>query len=149
MRSLMADRMDLAVSKGCDAVDPDNVDAYDNGGGGFSLTTTDSTDYVQWLATTAHSKGLAVGLKNAGDIITSEVIGEVDFAVNEQCVQYKECGTWTPFITANKPVFHIEYPKSAPNVPAATQSTTCNNPSASGFSTVLKDMDLDDWLIAC
>ena len=42
VRSIMTDRMDMAVKNGCNAIDPDNTDAYDNGGGGFGLTTDDA-----------------------------------------------------------------------------------------------------------
>ncbi len=37
VRAIMAARMDLAKSKGCDGVEPDNVDGYTNGPG-FPLT---------------------------------------------------------------------------------------------------------------
>ena len=80
----MKDRMDLAVTKGCAAIDPDNIDAYDNGGGGFNLSAADAVDYVQFLATEGHKRGLAVGLKNGG-VIVDRVLKDVDFQVNEQC----------------------------------------------------------------
>ena len=66
-----------------------------------------------------------------------------------QCVQYNECDTFRPFIEQGKPVFHIEYPDNAPDVSAKDVSDTCGSAQASGFSTVLEDMDLDDWVIEC
>lgn len=148
VRSIMAARLDLAVTKGCDGVDPDNIDAYDNGGGGFNLGTTDAINYVTWLATQAHNRGLAIGLKNGGDIV-SDVIDNVDWELNEQCQQYSECDSFTDFITANKPVFHIEYPSSAPNVPQSVINSICGYSPAAGFSTIMKQQDLSDWIIAC
>ena len=56
----------------------------------------------------AHDRGLAVGLKNDLDQIP-ELVGDFDFAVNEQCAQYEECDGLTPFIEAGKAVFHVEY----------------------------------------
>jgi hypothetical protein len=147
VRNIMTARLQLAVTKGCDGVDPDNVDAYDNNNG-LGLTQADAVNYVQFLATTAHSLGLAVGLKNALEIVP-QVIADVDYAVNEQCVQYSECDGETAFITAGKPVFHIEYPDSAPNVDATTKATICDAPNTQGFSTLLKEMSLNDWAEAC
>src|SRR6185369_11730450 len=59
VRAVMRARLDLARSKGCDAVDPDNVDGYTNGPG-FPLTATTQLDYDRFLASEAHARGLAV-----------------------------------------------------------------------------------------
>ena len=60
---IMGARMDLAVSKGCDGVEPDNMDGYSNSTG-FPLTAADQITYNTNIANLAHSKGLSVGLKN-------------------------------------------------------------------------------------
>ena len=95
---------------------------------------------------------MSLGLKNAGNII-DDVLDIVDFSVNEQCVENKECESFSTFIKADKPVFHIEYPKSAPDVPASDAETICfrNGDSAGSdnFSTVIKTMDLDGWVLYC
>ena len=83
MRKIMAQRLDLAKSKGCDAVDPDNVDGYNNRNG-LGLTADDAYNYVTWLTSEAHRRGMASGLKNAGGLI-KRVLHDVDFSVNEQC----------------------------------------------------------------
>ena len=147
VRKIMLTRLDLAVTKGCDGVDPDNVDGYDNDNG-LGLTQADAVDYVEFLADAARSRGLAVGLKNAGEIIPL-VLGKMQWAVNEQCVQFGECDTWQPFIEAGKPVFHIEYPDGAPDMAAQKVNSICGNSDAKGFETVLKKMDLADWVEAC
>ncbi|KAF2726311.1 glycoside hydrolase family 114 protein [Polychaeton citri CBS 116435] len=146
IRDIMKKRLDLAVKVGCDAVDPDNVDAYNNGGGGFDLTQADAIDYVKFLATEGHKRGLAVGLKNAGEIISS-VISSVDFQVNEQCLEFTECPTFKPFIDANKPVFEIEYKKGTPSQTAVDR--ICKDKTRKGFSTLIKHLDLGSWYIAC
>ncbi len=143
----MTERLKLAASKGCDGVDPDNVDGYDNDTG-LDLTTSDAIDYLTFLAVGAHSLNMSLGLKNAVEIV-NQTIDMMQWAVNEQCEQYQECYTVQPFIRAGKPVFHIEYPKSAPDVSASTKAGFCNDHTADGFSTILKDMDLDNWLDAC
>lgn len=104
---IMEARMDQAVTKGCDAVDPDNVDGYTNTTG-FPLTRADQLAYYQALADAAHERGLGISLKNAMDMLP-EALADADFSVNEQCYEYNECNTLTPFITANKPVFSMEY----------------------------------------
>lgn len=103
VHKIMEARMDLAVQKGCDAIDPDNVDGYNNDNG-LGLTEQDSVDYISFLAQAAHKRNLAIGLKNAGDIIP-DVLDVVQFSVNEQCLQYNECDTFRPFIDEGKPVF--------------------------------------------
>jgi hypothetical protein len=80
----------------------------------------------------AHSQGLAIGLKNAGGIV-HDTLSFLDWSVNEQCVQYSECDTFSPFVAAGKPVFHIEYLDQSPDV-----QQDCYGPNTSGFSTILK-----------
>lgn len=147
VRSIMSRRISLAASKGCDGVDPDNIDGYDNKNG-LDLTTSDAIDYVTFLANSAHALNMSMGLKNGAAII-NETIGLMQWEVNEQCVQYGECDLFRPFIDAGKPVFHIEYPDSAPDISATTKASICEDSSARGFSTVLKNMDLDDFIDAC
>lgn len=104
---IMTARMDIAVLKGCDAIDPDNMDAYANRSG-FPITRAHSEAYFKALAKAAHDRGLAIGLKNAMEMIPA-ALPVMDFAVNEQCNQYSECDTYKPVIAAGKPVFGIEY----------------------------------------
>ncbi|KAI9055110.1 hypothetical protein LZ554_000075 [Drepanopeziza brunnea f. sp. 'monogermtubi'] len=147
VRKIMSARLDLAQQKGCDGVDPDNVDGYDNDTG-FDLTKQQSVDYMEYLATEAHGRNMSVGLKNAGGIVNSTLL-MMQWQVNEQCVQYDECDLFQPFIVNNKPVFHIEYPKSAPSISASDNTTFCDSSSDTGFSTLLKNMNLDDWFQEC
>ena len=147
VRNIMLSRLDLASTKGCDGVDPDNVDGYDNDNG-LDLSQADAVDYVNFLANAAHARNLSIGLKNAGEIIP-QVIGKMQWAVNEQCVQYGECDSWQSFVEVGKPVFNIEYPDGAPNVAEQKVDSICSDEDAKGFETVLKKMDLDDWVEAC
>ena len=82
VRQIMVKRIQLAAQKGCDAVDPDNVDGYSNDNG-LDLTQQDSIDFIQFLAGHARNLSLAIGLKNAGDIVQN-VLPVVQFSVNEQ-----------------------------------------------------------------
>ncbi|TQB74006.1 hypothetical protein MPDQ_005205 [Monascus purpureus] len=152
VRRIMLNRLELAASKGCDGVDPDNVDGYDNDNG-LGLTEVDSVDYVNWLAEEAHARNMSVGLKNAGDIIPS-VLGNMQWSVNEQCVEFDECVIYSAFTRVGKPVFHIEYPKGEDtdnnqSVSAQKKLEFCDYPGVGNFSTVLKNMDLDNWVETC
>ena len=61
VRAIMKTRIVLAKSKGCDAIDPDNVDAYNNNNG-LELTKNDAINYLKFLATEAHSAGMSIGV---------------------------------------------------------------------------------------
>ncbi|KAL9110040.1 MAG: hypothetical protein Q9227_005379 [Pyrenula ochraceoflavens] len=153
VRDIMLSRLDLAASKKCDGVDPDNVDAYDNGGGGFDLDEDDAVDYLNFLAGAAHGRNLSLGLKNAGAIVP-RILGKMQWSVQEQCVQYDECDDYRPFIQQGKPVFHVEYPKGDNTnnniaVSGGKKTSLCDNQAADSFSTILKNMDLDSWIETC
>jgi hypothetical protein len=59
VRNIMTSRLDLAARKGCDGVDPYNVDGYDNDNG-LDLQEADSANYVAFLADEAHKRDLTV-----------------------------------------------------------------------------------------
>lgn len=136
---IMAARLDLAKSKRCDGVDLDNVDGYSNLSG-FPLQAEEQLYYNQWLAQSAHARGLAVGLKNDLGQIT-QLVADFDFAINEQCAQYQECHLLTPFIAANKAVFQIEYQGKKTKVCAAAK--------AMNIDALYKRLDLKAWRYAC
>jgi hypothetical protein len=92
---------------------------------------------------------MSTGLKNGGAIISS-VLPVVHFSVNEQCVEYSECEEFAAFVDDSKPVFHIEYPNevSSDVVNELCQDTKAAT-GAAGFSTVLKNLNLDGWVKEC
>ena len=107
VKRIMQSRLDLAKQKGCDGVDPDNMDGYTNNPGP-DFNANDQLEYNRFIAEQAHQRGLAVGLKNDLAQI-NELVDYYDFAVNEQCAQYNECELLLPFINQGKAVFSIEY----------------------------------------
>lgn len=152
IRNIMTQRIKLAVNKSCDGVDPDNLDGYGNENG-LKLTEQDSVDYITFLSHEAHSRNLSIGLKNCGSIVDS-VIDHVEWVIQELCIHYDECEDYTKFITNNKPVFNVEYPKgddtnNDKNVSTSVYDRICNFKSAKSFSTILKNMDLDSWIQSC
>ncbi|AKG44598.1 endo alpha-1,4 polygalactosaminidase [Streptomyces xiamenensis] len=139
LRPLMAARFDMCADKGFDAVEPDNMDGYINDPG-FPLTKEDQVAYNLMISELAHERGLSVGLKNGVDQVP-ELVDAFDFAVNEECAYYKECGKVSPFIEAGKAVFHVEYEMTTEEFCPVTQPL--------GFSSLQKNWDLDAWRATC
>ena len=113
---------------------------------------------------------MATGLKNAQSILAS-VRDDVQFAVNEECVAVTEdCNLYDDFMTpadsskVGKPVYHIEYavhsgesisstyPGFKNMSSAEVQAAYCVNnvPAESkAFSTIIKTLALDGWVLYC
>lgn len=146
---LMLARLDLAVSKGCDGVEPDNVDGYTNGTG-FALNYEQQLAFDRHLANAAHERGLAVGLKNSGDQ-AAELVDYYDFSLNEQCHEYDECDQLAPFTDAGKPIWNAEY--ASPDSEAAAlslASTLCPVALAEDIRTLVLPLELDDaFRVSC
>jgi hypothetical protein len=142
VRALIQARLDTAVTRGCDAVEPDNMDAYDNDNG-LGLSAADQLDYNHFVAAEAHARGLSVGLKNdLGQL--PDLVADFDWALNEECFEYDECDAYeATFIRAGKAVFHAEY------VDEDELSEVCAQTRPLGLSTILKRIDLDAWRRAC
>lgn len=141
VRSIMIARLDLAAQKGFDGVEPDNVDGFANDSG-FDLTAADQLAFNRWIANEAHQRGLSVGLKNDLDQI-SALVEYFDFAVNEQCHEYSECGLLQPFVDAGKPVLNAEYASQFSNS-ASARNSLCNDAQSRDFRTLVLPLDLDD-----
>ncbi len=136
---IMRARLDLAVQKGCDGVEPDNVDGYINDTG-FPLTYADQLNYNRFLAAEAHARGLSVGLKNdLGQI--PDLVADFDWALNEECFTYQECDRLLPFIQAGKAVFGVEYDLNPADF--------CPQANAMDFDFLKKHWNLDAWRVAC
>jgi len=100
-------RLDLCKAKGFDGYEPDNIEIYDNDTG-FPLTYADQLAYARWLADEAHARGLAIGLKNAPDMV-ADSLPFFDFAITEDAFHYDWIEQMLPFLEAGKPVFAAEY----------------------------------------
>ena len=146
VRTVQAARLDLAAERGCDGVEPDNVDGYANTSG-FPLKGADQLDYNLWLATEAHARGLSIGLKNDLDQV-GDLLDAFDWALNEECAAYDECALLSPFIDSGKAVFNVEYvddKAEGANLAAAV----CGDALGLGFSTLIKEWDLGPWRLPC
>lgn len=136
---IMQARMDLCKSKGFDAIDFDNVDGYTNNTG-FPLTGAQQIAYSQYLAQQTHARGMSVGLKNDVDQLNS-LVNYFDFALNESCWQYNECGGYSVFLNQKKAVLNVEY--------QGNTSTFCPKANAMKMSSVKKNLALDNPVTFC
>lgn len=142
VRNIMKARLDLAVTKGCDGVDPDNVDGYTNSSG-LPLTAQTQLDYNRFVATEAHARGLAVGLKN--DIAQlADLQLSFDFAVNEQCHEYAECAGYSVFTLSNKPVLNVEYASQYVTNAGGAKDALCSAARTDNLRTLVLPLQLDD-----
>ncbi len=147
VRNIMLQRLDLAAEKGCDGVEPDNVDGFNNDTG-FFLTASDQLDFNKFLAVNAHKKGLAAALKN--DL---EQAGELsncfDFILLEECFHFQECSLARPFLDRGKPVLDVEYERQYIDDPYARRNL-CKKAGNTGISLLILPLDLDDeFRISC
>lgn len=139
---IMNARMDMAVTKGCDAVDPDNMDSYDpQNNSGFPHALADNQAYFNALKASAHSRGLAIGLKNALLLIPNVT---PDYYVNEQCLEYAECSAYATPIRNGAVVFNVEY-----NLKGRTIQQLCNIQNAAGILTLKKTLALNATRTSC
>ena len=147
IKPIMLARLDIAQQKNCDGVEPDNIDGYANKSG-FELTADDQLNYNKWLAEQAHARGLSIGLKNDLDQV-EELVQYFDFAINEQCFEYKECQHLTAFTQSGKAVFNAEYKKALyDNTQLRTE--LCQQARTLQFSTLLLSNDLSgDQQFSC
>ena len=110
LSGMLRGRLDLAASKGCDGVVPDNLDAWDtraHEGTGFSLTNIDQLVYNRTIVAEAHNRGMSVGLKgNVRQV--DDLVGDFDFHVSENCYMRSDCSLVLPFVHAGKAVLDAE-----------------------------------------
>ena len=136
---VMTTRIEQCARKGFDAIEFDNVDGWTHDTG-FPITRADSLRYVRWLIQQGHTAGLAVGLKNALGLIPF-VVDDVDWALNEQCVEYDECGRYAPLVRRATPVFVLEY--------AGSHRDVCAVAGRVGLIAQRKHPDLGAWTRPC
>jgi hypothetical protein len=135
-------RMDLCQAKGFDAVEPDNIDGFQNVTG-FPITAEDQLSFNRWLADEAHARGLAIALKNDPDQ-AAELAADFDLALAEDCFDQDWCEMLLPFLEAGKPVLDAEYTDTG-----IALEEFCPQAEALGIRAILKHRELDAWRRTC
>lgn len=163
LEPIMKARMQMCKDKGFDAIEPDEIDAWENsldpatkqpsaehGATGFAITYEDQLYYNRKLAQWAHEIGMSIGQK--GDIIqTIDLVDHFDWTLNEECHAYSEClwpydptsDTEVPglqlYTQANKAVFVAEYKAYT----TTRWTSICQSSRTRHFNTVRFRLDLD------
>jgi endo-alpha-1,4-polygalactosaminidase (GH114 family) len=111
---------------------------------GLGITQADATAFQKKMAAEAHQNGMAIGLKNAEELL-NDVQNDIEFAVNEECTKTARCEMYSNLLTAGKPVYHIEYGSKS------DMATYCLTSMSSGnkYDTVIKNLSLDGWVLYC
>ncbi len=133
LEPIMTARFQMCREKGFDAVEPDNMDGYENSTG-FGLTAAEQLTYDEWVAGEVHALGMAVFQKNDGEQ-TSQLESHFDGALDEQCNQYSECPNFQPYLAAGRPVLNAEYGLST--------SSFCAADNAAGIMGARFGLELD------
>jgi Glycoside-hydrolase family GH114 len=101
--------IDGCASAGFQGVEIDNLDTYTR----FPklLSEDAAVRFIRALSDRAHAAGLAIGQKNSAELLARRGDTALDFAVVEQCNEFKECGDFTAVY--GDQVYVIEYQRSA------------------------------------
>ncbi|XXQ39158.1 Glycoside-hydrolase family GH114 TIM-barrel domain-containing protein [Plasmodiophora brassicae] len=155
-RALIKGRFERMASYGCHAIEPDNLDSYlynTFAPTAPNLTLSDTLDYLDWISTTVHNLGMAVGLKNCGDLVATHNLASIfDFAVVESCAEFPgDCAKYNPFIQAGKPVFAAEYTDvgSGGCSLASSMESACSATNAANIEGIIKACGLGPEYQAC
>jgi hypothetical protein len=136
LKAIMSARFQMCRDKGFDAVEPDNLDSYQNSPG-FSTTATDQLAYNQWVAATVHGLGLAVLQKNDLDQIP-DLVASFDGILDEECNKFSECAALAPYVQATKPAWNAEYTDDG-----QTTASFCSSDLGAGIIGALYSLALD------
>jgi hypothetical protein len=133
LEPIMTARFQMCAQKGFDAVEPDNIDGYENTTG-FPLSAQDQLTFNEWVASAVHALGMAVLQKNDPDQ-ASDLEPYFDGVLDEQCNEYSECDSFQPYLSDNKPVLNAEYNLQT--------SQFCPADQSAGIMGALFNLDLD------
>jgi len=143
---IMHQRFEQAAQKGCEGIDPDNMNGY-SVDTGFDLSYDDQLEYNMETSWAIQGLGMLAGMKNDNEQ-AADLVWDMDFAVLEQCAAYDECHYFDTFIEEGKPVFAIEYTDAYDENDFLVE--VCPLQDRTGMSFILKDYDLHgDFIVTC
>mgnify|MGYP003700876223 CR=1 FL=1 len=139
---IMRARFRLCRDKGFLAVEPDNIDGFENETG-FPISRAEQLRFNRAIAEAAHDLGLSIALKNAPEL-AAELADVYDFAIAEDCFKWDWCDMLQPFARQNKAVVAIEYPEDGRD-----PLKHCAEAAALSIQIVVKRRELDSWSRRC
>lgn len=138
-------RINMILAKGFDAIEPDNLDSYENTTG-FDISVDDLKNYLDLLIDLAHSNGLGIGQKNVPDLSVA-YRSKFDWVLTEDAFQQGWQADVQPYIAAGKPVFAVEYTDETSQ--SKFQDQYCPQAKGLGYSAILKKRNLNKWSYRC
>ncbi|WP_439556675.1 endo alpha-1,4 polygalactosaminidase [Dyadobacter sp.] len=145
LKPWLSSRLRMIMNKGFDAVEPDNLDSYDNETG-FDISITDTRRYCDYLITLAHQNGLGIGQKNVPDL-APDYAAKFDWLLTEDAFEQGWQDQVQPFTALNKPVFAAEYTDMTSR--AVFENNFCPKAKSLKVYVVLKHRNLDKWASTC
>lgn len=139
---LMKARFDACRAKGFDAIEPDNMDLFENDTG-LPLTAEDQVAHVVALARYARSIGMEIARKNAPELI-GVLEPHFGFLILESCFHHEFCEDAGPYLAAGKDVLAAEYPDRP-----VEEDSACAWRGASGVRLIFKARELAAGGRAC
>ncbi len=143
LEPIMQARFQLCKQKGFDAMDPDNLDGYENRTG-FPITYAQQLTYDTWVANEAHAVGLTVDQKGDNDQV-KDLVKVFDFAVVEQCYAQGWCKQFSVYTNSNRLVVDVEYHLSQQEF----ETKTCPSDAQYSETAILKRLELTAWIVTC
>ena len=145
-------RLRLASRIGCDGVEPDQNNPWGNHPG-FPFTTAHEKRWYLRVAAHAHRLGLSVGMKNGIEVTDADTVAAFDWALNEECFFFHECGRLDAFGDAGKAVFQTEdvsdWTRRELHTAREVADRVCVDARRHGFSTLVKRRVPDAKLVVC
>ena len=139
--ALIAKRLELAKTIGCDAVTAEVHDllSYQTTGHGFENFTPG--EYETWsdeLTERAHEMTLSMGLRSSTGPGVGNMVRRFDWLMTDRCAEFGDCSVSREFINARKAVFAIEYVRNEENTMDNDKPALCGE---------LADAMIEDELI--
>jgi hypothetical protein len=145
LKPVMEKRFDMCKQKGFDAVEPDNIQTFEEEKTGVQVTAQDQLAYNTWLAEQAHKRGMTIGLKNDKSQV-DKLLPVFDWALVEECyTDGKWCSMFASFTGAGKPVFAVEYQGSG----WGEFDAFCRETAKYKIQGSLKESTQGDWIRRC
>ena len=139
---IMRARFQACKRMGFDAIEPDNMDVYENESG-FQISATETVRYLLAIADLAHGMGMEVGQKNVPEL-TPYLIDHFDFIITESCFRDRWCDQVAAYTAAGKPIFDAEYTDRGIN-----WNKACKLAERMNISMILKNRDLGPGRKSC
>ena len=137
LQPLIKARMKRAKSYGCDGVEVDSLGLYVHNIRDY--TKEDTIVFGKWLAETAHSVGIPIGLKNVAGCAEA-LEPYFDFAVVESCAESPNlCKIYDVFTRHGKGVFIVHYKNRLGELGSDPQSTLSKELGGHKFTCAFSD----------